>query len=131
MKKAFCILAMAFATATFASNNTFAQTQPTGAGTQTQTPATETQTPATQTPASGTATEQEEGQKEKVTAEQLPTEVVSAWTKGPNAQSQVSEINKVTKDDEVWYEVSYADAQGTTKKAKYKADGTEVKEEQK
>lgn len=117
---------MAFTTVTFASNNTFAQTQPTGAGTQTQTPATETQTPSP-----GTAAQQEEGQKEKVTAEQLPAEVVSAWTKGPNAQSQLREINKVTKDDEVWYEVSYADAQGTTKKAKYKTDGTEVKEEQK
>ncbi len=119
MKKAFCILAMAFATVTFASNNTFAQTQSTtGASTETQTPAT------------GAAT-QDDGKKERVTAEQLPAEVVSAWTQGPNAQSQVSEINKVTKDDEVWYEVSYADAEGKAQKAKYKADGTEVKKDDK
>jgi hypothetical protein len=124
MKKAFCILAMAFATVTFASNNTFAQGQPTGAGTGADT---QTETPA-QTPVTGAAA-QDDGKKERVTAEQLPAEVVSAWTQGPNAQSQVSEINKVTKDDEVWYEVSYADAEGTTQIAKYKADGTEVKKD--
>ncbi|CAN5734978.1 hypothetical protein BH24BAC1_BH24BAC1_23270 [soil metagenome] len=113
---------MAFATVTFASNNTFAQGQPTGAGGGTTTP--------TQTPATGAAT-QDEGKKERVTAEQLPAEVVSAWTQSPNAQLQVSEINKVTKDDEVWYEVSYADAEGKAQKAKYKADGTEVKKDDK
>ena len=110
MKKAICVLAMAFATSIFASNDTFAQTQ---------------------APAQSTVASEDDGKKERVTAEQLPAEVVSAWTQGPNAKSQVSEINKVTKDDEVWYEVSYADAQGTTQVAKYKADGTEVKKDDK
>jgi hypothetical protein len=108
MKKAICVFAMAFATATFTSNNTFAQASPS---------------------APAATTTQDDGKKEKITAEQLPAEVVSAWTQGDNAKAQVSEINKVTKGEEVWYEVSYAGTDGTAQTAKFKADGTKVNEE--
>jgi hypothetical protein len=124
MKKAFCVLAMAFATVTFSSNNTFAQTRPTGAGTGTNAPAqTQPQAPA------GAAT-QDDKQRERITAEQLPAEVVSAWTQGPQAQSQVSEIHKITKDDEVMYEITYAGTDGSRQTTKFKADGTQVREDE-
>lgn len=103
MKKSILVLSFAFASVSFIGNSAIAA------------------------PSASTSVFQDDAKKEKVTAEDVPAEVVSAWTKGANAQAQISEINKVTKGQDVSYEISYAGADGTTQTAKYKADGTEVK----
>lgn len=107
MKKVAFAFALAFASVSVAPINTFAA------------------------PAANVVLQDDGEKREKITAEELPSEVVTAWTQGANGQAQVSEINKVTKGEEVYYEVTYASADGSAQKAKFKADGTEVKEEQK